>query len=701
MTEYERLVLEVEGKGAASTTKELKHLDAAAKQNVTTGGKLKATWVALGVAAGAVAGAVALVGGKLVQATRQYQDFIAQLKVSTKSAENAAIAYQAIEEFAATTPYSVAEATTAFIKLVNMGLTPSEKALRSYGNTASSMGKGLNDMIEAVADAATGEFERLKEFGIKANKQGEEITFRFQGVSTTVKNTATDIEDYLIRIGNVNFEGAMAERMKTLGGVMSNLGDSWDRLWVNISKQGPDSLITAAFQKASDTIEHFNKQLSGGEFEIWLARAKTSILTVGLRFVVLKEDIRLVAKGIVDNFQIEWDRLVKISAATARNVAAHFAGATGGNFTVTGQNIEQDIKNINNVANAKKKATAETFKVEQDANNALFDQTIDVLNLEEQAALDRVRIEQEAARARGGGDLGRFKVGGGEGATLGKGKAGKGSSGDAVQKAADTALASLVESLATEEQKIEASYLERQNIILSNTKLTEDSKTALMLQITKAREEAISAIEEETMQKRLGQAATFFGNIAKMGSTFGKEGFEIAKAAAIAEATINTYAAATAAYKAMAGIPYIGPALGIAAAGAAIVAGAANIATIKAQQYQGAYARGGMISAGKYGLVGESGPELVRGPAVVTSAATTASKSQSRGVRSVTVNNYGQPVAVESKMNGEELLVILRPLLQENKEATKREIAGDIHKGGSKVASSMERTYGLRRGLNT
>ena len=30
------------------------------------------------------------------------------------------------------------------------------------------MGKDITQMIEAVADAATGEFERLKEFGIKA-----------------------------------------------------------------------------------------------------------------------------------------------------------------------------------------------------------------------------------------------------------------------------------------------------------------------------------------------------------------------------------------------------------------------------------------------------------------------------------------------------------------------------------------------------
>ena len=36
------------------------------------------------------------------------------------------------------------------------------------------MGKDLSQMIEAVADATTGEFERLKEFGIKAGKEGDD-----------------------------------------------------------------------------------------------------------------------------------------------------------------------------------------------------------------------------------------------------------------------------------------------------------------------------------------------------------------------------------------------------------------------------------------------------------------------------------------------------------------------------------------------
>ena len=135
-------------------------------------------------------------------------------------------AFKQIQTFAAATPYQMEEVLDAFIKLKNLGLNPSEEALTSYGNTASAMGKSLNQMIEAVADASTGEFERLKEFGIKAKSEGDQVSFTFQGVTTTVAKNATDIQNYLLGIGNVNFAGSMDRQSETFKGRMSTLQDS-------------------------------------------------------------------------------------------------------------------------------------------------------------------------------------------------------------------------------------------------------------------------------------------------------------------------------------------------------------------------------------------------------------------------------------------------------------------------------------------
>lgn len=178
------------------------------------------------------------IAAQVLGAQREFDKLNASLVTATGSSAGAAQAFQALQSFAAKTPYSVAEATEAFIKLRNLGLTPSERALASYGNTSAAMGKGLNQMIEAVADAATGEFERLKEFGIKAKQDGDKVSLTFQGVTKTIGNNAKDIENYLMRIGEVEFAGAMERRAATLDGAISALGDTWSSVMRAISTNG-------------------------------------------------------------------------------------------------------------------------------------------------------------------------------------------------------------------------------------------------------------------------------------------------------------------------------------------------------------------------------------------------------------------------------------------------------------------------------
>lgn len=206
-----------------------------------------------------VAGATAAVAGylsvsKFVEVARQFDILNASLVTATGSAEAASDQFQQLANFAATTPYDLSQSVKAFVQLKNLGLDPSEAALNSYGNTAAAMGKDLNQMIEAVADATVGEFERLKEFGIRASTQGDNVSFTFQGITTTVKKSAAEIEKYLMNIGNVNFAGAMAQRAETLDGAISNLSDSFDGLLRSISQAGVGDELNKQIRSVTDVI---------------------------------------------------------------------------------------------------------------------------------------------------------------------------------------------------------------------------------------------------------------------------------------------------------------------------------------------------------------------------------------------------------------------------------------------------------------
>ena len=101
-----------------------------------------------------------LLAGQFKDVAVETDSFKGSLVTMTGSIENSELAFQKLLGFAAKTPFTLDQSVQGFIKLTALGLTPSEKAMLSYGNTAAAMGKDLNQMIEAVADASTMEFER-------------------------------------------------------------------------------------------------------------------------------------------------------------------------------------------------------------------------------------------------------------------------------------------------------------------------------------------------------------------------------------------------------------------------------------------------------------------------------------------------------------------------------------------------------------
>lgn len=111
--------------------------------------------------------------------------------------------------------------------------------------------------------------------------------------------------------------------------------------------------------------------------------------------------------------------------------------------------------------------------------------------------------------------------------------------------------------------------------------------------------QARAQIFANTQAIQLQTASDFFGSLSVLAKSENKKLAAIGKAAAIAQTIINTYQSATAAYAAMAGIPYVGPFLGAAAAAAAVVAGMANVQAIRSQTT--GFRTGGNLTVGGYG----------------------------------------------------------------------------------------------------
>jgi len=263
----------------------------------------------IGLVAAAIGGLAAIksIGSSVVE----FEKLRLSINTVSKSAKDASANMDLIESFAAKTPFDLNQVTEGFIKLKALGLDPSEEAMTSYGNTASAMGKSLNQMVEAIADAATGEFERLKEFGIKAKNEGEVVKFTFQGVTTQIANNAEDIEGYLRDIGQTEFAGAMATQANSVVGAVSNMKDNFNRLAVAIGDAGVRPLIKAAALAISRLVEVMIQ--SKDKISAFIQKIVFAVLVIKQVFVNVVTAIKgLMEQDLKSALTSIWDTLKRV-----------------------------------------------------------------------------------------------------------------------------------------------------------------------------------------------------------------------------------------------------------------------------------------------------------------------------------------------------------------------------------------------------
>ena len=193
-----------------------------------------------------------------------FEKYGATLETIEGSSTKAKESLKWIGDFAKQTPYELDQVTEAFVQMRAYGLNPTNGSLKSLGDAASAMNKPLIQAVEAMADAMTGENERLKEFGIKASTKGEEIAYNWTDSSgkakhIIVKNNSEIIQNTLQAIFNSKYQDAMKNQMSTYGGMISNIKDQWTQFKKDFMDAGLFAYIKAFIKTLT---ESFTKSFS-------------------------------------------------------------------------------------------------------------------------------------------------------------------------------------------------------------------------------------------------------------------------------------------------------------------------------------------------------------------------------------------------------------------------------------------------------
>ena len=219
----------------------------------------------------------------MVSLNQKMEEYGVILETTLGSKEKANQALEWVKDFAKTTPYEIDQVTQAYVRLAAYGINAQEGVLRTLGDTASAMGKDIMWAVEALADAQTGEFERLKEFGVKAiQEQGKTYLlytdkFGEEQKKLIDRNNREIITSTLMGIWNEKYEGGMQKLSTTWTGTLSNIKDTWNQALQVIG----EPILNFLKDKGGKLLQWVEDLKKSGKFDEIITNIKTFI-TEGL-----------------------------------------------------------------------------------------------------------------------------------------------------------------------------------------------------------------------------------------------------------------------------------------------------------------------------------------------------------------------------------------------------------------------------------
>lgn len=246
-------------------------------------------------------------GRAAIESATNLEGYRNTLNVVMKDSEKAAKAMKWAVDFANKTPFETDSVVEATVRLESYGIK-AQSVLPQVGNMASVMNKDIMQAVEAVADAQTGELERMKEFGIKKADIAEKAGQMYANVETiNAKGQIVNQENFnnaMFALMDEKFSGGMETQSKSFKGMISTIKGVWQTglaSMVGMSTTGEViagsafDLLKGGISTAAKALQEFS---SNGGFEKIGKSIGTVIQTVTPIFTYLGDKGKLAFDSI-------------------------------------------------------------------------------------------------------------------------------------------------------------------------------------------------------------------------------------------------------------------------------------------------------------------------------------------------------------------------------------------------------------------
>lgn len=256
----------------------------------------------------------------IINVTTEMEGFRAQLTTYLGDQKLANAELERLGKLANSLPQDIGDLTQAFTVFTRFGLNTSNEAMTAFANIASANSKSIVQFAEAVADSLTGEFERLKEFGIKVSNENGKLIARIGEDTVAVATSASELTKQLTALGEEGgrFAGAAEAQANTLSTALSNLRGALFLAADEVGQGGFGAAVAEAARQITDYINNNDELIQQISVDLTTA------------FIFLKDVIKIVIANI-DLLAYAFIALVGISiGAKIAAIASVMGGALVG-----------------------------------------------------------------------------------------------------------------------------------------------------------------------------------------------------------------------------------------------------------------------------------------------------------------------------------------------------------------------------------
>lgn len=361
----------------------------------------------------AIKGMVAAAGvGKLFSdissSMKQAERSVGSLRAITSSADEAKKKFQELNDLSRSLPQSFDEITAAAIALGKNGLSTSAENIKALAKISRGTNTSLETLAQALSSASMGQLKGLRQIGIIAKQEGDEISLTYQGTTEKIKANTKDLQAYIERLANTKFADTLKPEMEGITGAAKGLGDAWGDFTRELGESGIGDIIKDVMITATKALDEFTVSIKTGFLGEVVQNIKST--WTGVRDTLKSlfadlgdaaEKVSFVMEGAFENagdgILAKLSHVLKLAALGFRQLYGYISGAFGA-LDALGEHIGATLQEWMSGGTERvlrDSALKRAYKTM--VNNRMASMT----EAEKNAILDRMRISEKELLAMG------------------------------------------------------------------------------------------------------------------------------------------------------------------------------------------------------------------------------------------------------------------------------------------------------------